>query len=150
MNTTSVPLYIYIAGPLFDPGARWYLEQVDTLCRELGFRTYLPHRDGGIKSPTADFKAIFLADVRALAAVDLVVAVLNGPDIDSGTAWEMGVAYARGCPIIGLHEDIRIREAAKQMNIVVYYSADQVCASLAELQGALTVVLQTKGAQIDA
>jgi len=143
LNKVSKPPYLYVAGPLFDPGERWYLEQVDVLCCELGFRTYLPHRDGGIKSETTDFKAIFMADLRALEAADLVVAVLNGPDIDSGTAWEMGVAYARGCPIIGLHEDIRIRDAAAQMNIVVYHSAQQTCASFEELRVVLTAFLQT-------
>ena len=143
MNQPSQPPYIYIAGPLFDPGERWYLEQIDALCDELGFCTYLPHRDGGVKSAVVDFQAIFMADMRALEAADLVVAVLNGPDIDSGTAWEMGVAYARGCPIIGLHEDIRIRDAAAQMNIVVYHSAQYVCASFKELRATLQTFLST-------
>lgn len=32
-------------------------------------------------------------------------AVLDGVDVDSGTAWEIGYAYARGKPIIGLRTD---------------------------------------------
>lgn len=125
---------IYIAGPLFDPGERWYLEQIDCAIRELGFQTYLPHRDGGIKATTGHTTAaIFEADLRGLESADIVVAVLNGPDVDSGTAWEMGHAYARGIPIIGIHEDIRLKNAAAQMNIVVYHAAQDVCGSLAEL-----------------
>jgi nucleoside 2-deoxyribosyltransferase len=125
---------VYIAGPLFDPGERWYLEQIDCAVRDLGFQTYLPHRDGGIKAITGHTTAeIFKADLRGLESVDIVVAVLNGPDVDSGTAWEMGHAFARGIPIIGIHEDIRLKNAAAQINIVVYHSAQYVCGSLAEL-----------------
>ena len=89
---------IYIAGPLFDPGERWYLEQVDAVCRAAGYDTYLPHRDGGLKAgPDTDFGAIFAADLAALTRAGLVVAVWNGPDVDSGTAWEIGFAYRAGC-----------------------------------------------------
>ena len=28
---------VYGAGPLFDPGERWYLEQVDAVCRAAGY-----------------------------------------------------------------------------------------------------------------
>lgn len=139
---TATP-YIYIAGPLFDPGERWYLEQIDVLCRRLGCRTYLPHRDGGLKSGAAtDFAVIFAADTAALDAADLVVAVWNGPDVDSGTAWEMGYACARGCPVIGIQEDVRLHTPAVQMNIVVYQSAQRACASRSDLQDALVDFLQ--------
>jgi nucleoside 2-deoxyribosyltransferase len=128
----------YIAGPLFDPGERWYLEQVDAIARELGFLTYLPHRDGASKWTTDPTTTeIFQADLRGLESADLVVAVLNGPDVDSGTAWELGHAYAREVPIVGIQEDIRLKDAAAQMNLVVYHSAQVVCASLEELRGYL-------------
>jgi nucleoside 2-deoxyribosyltransferase len=129
---------IYIAGPLFDPGERWYLEQVDAVCRAAGYDTYLPHRDGGLKAgPDTDFGAIFAADLAALTRAGLVVAVWNGPDVDSGTAWEIGFAYARGVPVIGLHEDIRIGDPTRQVNIVVSQSAQVICGSLGELEAAL-------------
>lgn len=135
-------LHIYVAGPLFDPGQRWYLEQVDAVCREMGFTTYLPHRDGGLKAGAGtDFAAIFAADLQGLAAADLVVAVWHGPDVDSGTAWEIGFAYARGVPVIGLHEDIRIHNAQAQVNIVVSQSARRICASIEELRSSLKLFL---------
>ena len=38
---------------------------------------------------------------------DIVVAVLDGVDVDSGTAWEIGYAYSREKPIIGIRTDFR-------------------------------------------
>jgi nucleoside 2-deoxyribosyltransferase len=42
-----------------------------------------------------------------LNSSDIVVAVLDGVDVDSGTAWEIGYAYAKGKPVIGLRTDFR-------------------------------------------
>lgn len=39
---------VYIAGPLFTQGDRWFLEKTDDLLQNHGFVTYLPHRDGGL------------------------------------------------------------------------------------------------------
>ena len=39
---------VYIAGPLFTQGDRWFLEKIDDLLQNHGFVTYLPHRDGGL------------------------------------------------------------------------------------------------------
>jgi nucleoside 2-deoxyribosyltransferase len=45
--------------------------------------------------------------VAGVDAADVLVAVLDGPDVDSGTAFEVGYAYARGKPIIGVRTDFR-------------------------------------------
>lgn len=39
---------VYIAGPLFTQGDRWFLEKIDDSLQNHGFVTYLPHRDGGL------------------------------------------------------------------------------------------------------
>ena len=68
------PPYIYVAGPLFDPGERWYLEQIDAICRDLGLRTYLPTAMVASKSGAAtDFAGIFAADLAALTCFDYVL-----------------------------------------------------------------------------
>ncbi len=41
-------------------------------------------------------------------ACDAVVAVLDGVDVDSGTAAEIGYAFARGKPILGYRGDFRL------------------------------------------
>jgi nucleoside 2-deoxyribosyltransferase len=41
-------------------------------------------------------------------AADMVLAVLDGTDVDSGTAAEIGYAFARGRPILGYRGDFRL------------------------------------------
>ena len=36
---------LYVAGPLFDEGERWFQERLDALAVECGYETFLPHRD---------------------------------------------------------------------------------------------------------
>ena len=45
--------------------------------------------------------------VEAVKSADVVVAVLDGPDTDSGVAFEMGYAYALGVPVVGVRTDFR-------------------------------------------
>jgi nucleoside 2-deoxyribosyltransferase len=33
--------------------------------------------------------------------------LLDGQQVDDGTAWEIGYAYARGIPVYGLRTDVR-------------------------------------------
>lgn len=44
----------------------------------------------------------------AIEECDAVFAVLDGTDVDSGTAAEIGYAYARGKPILGYRGDFRL------------------------------------------
>ena len=113
---------VYVAGPLFTPGQRALLEAIDALCREVGFDTYLPHRDAGVFDRDGDSRPFFEGDVRALEAAALVVAVLDGCDVDSGTAWEMGYAYALGRPVLGYLSDVRIARPQTQINPMIYHS----------------------------
>lgn len=44
---------------------------------------------------------------EAIRSCDIMVAVLDGTDVDSGTASEIGCASALGKPVIGYREDFR-------------------------------------------
>ncbi len=46
-------------------------------------------------------------DLRLIDESEAVLASLDGPDVDSGTAVEIGYAFARGLLIVGLRTDIR-------------------------------------------
>ncbi len=48
------------------------------------------------------------SNARAIGACDAVLAILDGPDVDSGTAAEIGYAFARGKPIVGYRGDFRL------------------------------------------
>ena len=128
---------IYIAGPLFTPGDRWYLERVDALCRGLGYRTYLPHRDAGLADRSQGTRFFFARDLEALEDIQLVVAVLHGTDVDSGTAWETGYAFARGIPIFGLIEDTRVPDPDNLLNPMIRHSLTALCRTPEELAATL-------------
>lgn len=46
-------------------------------------------------------------NLALLEAADAVLAILDGPDVDSGTAAEVGFAAARGTLVVGLRSDVR-------------------------------------------
>ncbi len=101
-------MLVYVAEPLFTPGERKYAEEIDAILRELGYETYLPHRDAGVfERGKSSSRKFFEHDLELLKKCDFVVAILNGTDVDSGTAWEIGYAYAQGKKIFGILEDTR-------------------------------------------
>ena len=128
---------VYVAGPLFTPGQRALLEDIDALCREVGFATYLPHRDAGVFDRDGDSRPFFEGDLRALEEAALVVAVLDGCDVDSGTAWEMGYAYALGRPLLGYLTDVRIARPRAQINPMIYNSLAGLATDLEGLRSLL-------------
>jgi len=103
---------VYVAGPLFSQAEREFLEKmVDSLARVAHLdpvrHFFLPHRDGGElgKGPTRT--DIFKLDMSKLRQADIVVALLDGQDVDSGTCIELGYAHALGKKIFGIITDFR-------------------------------------------
>ena len=139
----------YVAGPLFAEGERWLLERVERLLRSLGFETYLPHRD---TQPSMSLKAIYESHLRVLQRCDLLVAVLDGVDVDSGTAFDLGYACALGKPAVGLRTDTRgflLRrhpgEPPPEVNIMVRFSLDAYVHDLRGLEEAVKRLTGLKG-----
>jgi nucleoside 2-deoxyribosyltransferase len=79
----------------------------------------------------------------AIEACDAVFAVLDGVDVDSGTAAEIGYAFAKGKPIIGYRGDFRLSadNEGSTVNLQVEYfiraSGGDIIAALGELEAAL-------------
>ena len=95
----------YIAGPLFDDHEREYLEKIAQIVESYGISTFVPHRDAGLV--TGDFTfgkkvKVFDVDMEYLEPADIVIALLTGRDVDSGTAAEIGYAYKAGKRLIGI------------------------------------------------
>ena len=111
----------YIAGALFSQGERVFLEEIAKICKDIGLETFLPHRDAGLGEDTEE---IFKKDFLGLDKCDVLVAVLNGSDLDSGTAWEIGYAYSRKIKIIGIIDDIRISK--DRLNVMIANSVEIV------------------------
>lgn len=127
---------VYVAGPLFDEGERYWIETVERLVAEEGFVTFLPHRDNPPKDEF-NVRQIFDNDRRGIDECQVVVANLNGIITDDGTAWELGYAFAKGKYLIGLHTDWRQRFAHEVVNLMLECSLDRMVHSLADLRVAL-------------
>lgn len=56
--------------------------------------------------PGKDAAGIFATDVGGLDWADGVVAIMDGPDPDSGTSWEVGYACGK-MPIVLVRTDLR-------------------------------------------
>ena len=135
--TTPTGPMVYVAGPLFDEGERWWIEKVEQTIAAAGFATFLPHRDNPPKDQH-NVAAIFANDRRGITECDAVVASLNGIITDDGTAWELGYAYARGKYLIGLHTDWRWRFPDEVVNLMLECSLNRLARSLDDLRLALT------------
>ena len=94
---------VYLAGPdVFYLDADRLAEEHKALCRRYGFEPLHP-----IDQPTLESQHIFTTNIELLSRADAVVANLNpfrGAEVDSGTAFEVGFAFARGIPVVGYIE----------------------------------------------
>lgn len=96
--------WIYLAGPLFTLAEVQFNETLAEGLQAAGYRVYLPQAEAaGVGDP----KQLFALCLEGLAGAGLVVAILDGADADSGTCFEMGYAYAKGLPVVGLRTDFR-------------------------------------------
>lgn len=125
---------IYIAGKLSDKSERERVEKLDAVCKELGFDTFLPHRDVGLVKNISDAPRIFRGDItKGLATCDVVVVSLEGLHIGSGTAWELGYAYAHKMPIIGIKTDEPVEDALDYLSPIIIAST-KIVTSIAALK----------------
>ena len=125
---------VYVAGKLCNKSEREFLEKVAGLCEELGFETFLPHRDVGLAKGMEDVKEIFKGDVEdGFKNIDLVVAVLDGLHVGAGSAWELGYAYAKGIPAIGIKTDEKVEYALDSLSAILIGSM-KIVSSIGELR----------------
>ncbi|WP_099974384.1 MULTISPECIES: nucleoside 2-deoxyribosyltransferase [Lactobacillaceae] len=102
---------IYFANGLFSQADRMFNEVVVDKIRKISddIEVYLPQENGDINDKTkfADSIKIAEEDNKELLTSDLVVAVLDGEIIDVGVASEIGLAFGKEIPILGLFTDLR-------------------------------------------
>jgi nucleoside 2-deoxyribosyltransferase/predicted secreted protein len=115
---------VYLAAPLFSRAEKEYnISLFETLASHF-FEVYLP-QEVGDDSHHRDNKAhrdIFNRHLAALENTDIVVAVIDGADADSGTAWEMGYAYAHAIPVIAIRTDFRMAGHHEHVNLMLEQS----------------------------
>ncbi|OCS83063.1 nucleoside 2-deoxyribosyltransferase [Caryophanon tenue] len=102
---------VYVANGLFSIGDRYVNAAIATALREAidGITLYVPQENDAIndKEAYASSADIARADLEALKESDVLVAVIDGVEIDSGVAAEIGAFSMLGRPIIALFSDVR-------------------------------------------
>lgn len=94
---------IYFAGPLFSNAERDWNVRLAVALTEAGHEVFLPQ----VQEQGKPAAAVFQTDVDAIDRADVVLAIMDGPDPDSGTAWECGYAYGKK-PIVLVRSDFRV------------------------------------------
>ena len=131
---------VYIAGKLCTKNEREQLEEVDKLCRQLGFETFLPHKDVGLAQGIEDIDKIFKGDIiKGFENIDLVIALLDGLHVGAGTAWELGYAYSKGIKAIGLKTDESVEDALDSLSAILIGSM-KIVRSFEELKDELELI----------
>ncbi|POZ56093.1 hypothetical protein LYSIN_00876 [Lysinibacillus sphaericus] len=111
----------YLANGLFSLGDRLVNERLAKAIRQAipDIELYVPQENDAIndKSSYADSLAIAEADLAMLQMSNVLVAVLDGVEIDSGVAAEIGAFSMLNRPIVGVFTDVRQQGRENMMKI---------------------------------
>lgn len=99
---------VYVAGPFFRPGERERLEKLrqffenDEFFNDYEFFFPMDHKiPEGENMPNGEWAwNVFEMDTKELATSDMVVAIYDTHYSDTGTAWELGFAFANHIPVL--------------------------------------------------
>ena len=127
--------FLYFAAPLFSIAELQFNLQIVSRIEE-SVRVFLPQRDGGLIVNLVSEGMNFERAAQQIASIDLnairncagVVAILDGPSIDEGVAFEIGYAHAIGKCCVALATDPR-RSSLGFCNPMVRSALADVCES---------------------
>jgi nucleoside 2-deoxyribosyltransferase len=147
---------IYVAGPLFSEAERAWLDTLAARLRAEGFECFVPHENFSELKELAPAE-VYRVDAAGVRRANVLLAWLDGPVIDDGTACEIGMfaeLVENGDPhyraIVGLVTDLRLHRrrdntVGEGMNLFVIgaieatgrlcWSVDEAIEALRELQG---------------
>ena len=119
---------IYLAAPLFSEAERSYNAVIADLLRAHYFEVFLPQDSGDNHAVRGreEHQRIFNHNRRAIHDADIVVAIIDGADADSGTAWEMGYAAAHKKRVIALRTDFRMTGSHERVNLMLEQAGQMV------------------------
>ena len=113
---------IYFAGPLFTPYERDYISRSAQSLREHGLDSFVPHESPKEEIPNdtrSRAKRCYDNDFGAIYEANAMLAIVNGAEVDDGTATEIGIFYAlmqsdstkKG--VVALHDDWRTKDGGE-------------------------------------
>jgi len=125
---------IYLSGPLFSRGDIAWAGRVKAFLEDrVGrFKVIWPHE---IVPCSSGKKEIFEANLKALNEAEIMVALLDGPQVDDGTAWEVGYFFCQGKKIFGIRTDFRRagETESSRVNLMIECSCLALASGLDEL-----------------
>jgi hypothetical protein len=146
---------LYLAGPLFSDAERSWLDSLAAQLRTEDFDCFLPH-EHFTELADVTLEQVYQVDTEGLRSANALVAWLDGPMVDDGTACEIGMfaelvrnggEHYRG--IVAIATDLRLERRRQQsvvgggMNLFVagaiescgkiVHAVDEVAAALREL-----------------
>ncbi|MCR1949920.1 MULTISPECIES: nucleoside 2-deoxyribosyltransferase [unclassified Clostridium] len=111
---------VYLASPFFNDTEVEYLEKVEKILEEKGLEVFSPMRNPMDKNAEVGSRQwsieTFMNDLKHIKWAEIVVGIYHGNYSDSGTAWELGYAYATDKPVILVH-------VGKDSNLMVHEGA---------------------------
>lgn len=114
---------LYVAGPLFSDAERSWLDDLAARLRAEGFDCFVPHENFP-ELADVTLEQVYRIDSEGLRSANALVAWLDGPIVDDGTACEIGMfaelvrsggEHYRG--IVAITTDIRL-ERRRAGNVV--------------------------------
>ena len=127
---------IYLSGPLFSAGEIAWGRELSSFLRErlaeAGVQVIWPYE---LSINLSEPEEIFRKNLRALDSCDLMVAILDGPLVDDGTAWEIGRFFHQGKKVLGVRTDIRKggESDSLRVNLMIECSCVCIVSSILEL-----------------
>ena len=95
---------VYLSSPFFDDAYLERVKKVQEILNSKGLDVFSPkeHQNEHLEFGSIEWrKATFENDVKHIDWCDVVVAIIcKGNYDDSGTAWELGYAYATNKPVV--------------------------------------------------
>ena len=114
---------IYVAGPLFSDAERAWLDALAARLRADGHECFVPHENFP-ELTDVTLERVYSIDTEGLRTSNALVAWLDGPMVDDGTACEIGM-FAELCRtggehyrgMVGIVTDIRLARR-RQLGVV--------------------------------
>jgi Nucleoside 2-deoxyribosyltransferase len=148
-------LRLYLAGPLFSEAERFWLDGLAARLRSEGFDCFVPHENFPALADVT-LERVYEVDTEGLRSANALVAWLDGPMVDDGTACEIGMfaelvrsGGERYRGIVAIATDLRLERRRLQsvvgggMNLFVggaiascgkiVHSVDEVLAALRDI-----------------
>ena len=122
---------VYLASPFFKDEELLDMIKVLGSLRNKGLEVFAPfeNQNKELNFGSEEWReATFKSDVEAIEESDIVVAIVGGNYMDSGTAWEIGYAYAKEKPVI------IVNPHGETVNLMISDSLHAYLESLEELE----------------